>query len=79
MILSSEVVRPDDLASGLQNTFVSVVESLGMLPDRILVQNPQILASLKAPAAAIGVRVVSARRLKAIPEARQELTAYLGR
>jgi hypothetical protein len=78
MILATEVVRAADIAAGLLNTFVGVVENLEMLPDRILVQNPEVLEALKVPAASIGVRVIRARRLKAIPAARQELTAYLG-
>jgi hypothetical protein len=71
-------VKPDEIASAVSKTLLNVLQSVEMLPARVNVDKEEALAYLEPACAAIGIRAAKVRQLKAIPDAREELTNYMG-
>lgn len=78
MILTTHPSEPGAVAQNLGEQFLMVVENLQMLPAQVQVSREDVQAFLEPFAAPLGVRVVRARRLKALEAAREEMAMFLG-
>lgn len=78
MILNTDIVKPDDLPSALAHSLLDIVEQVGRLPAKVLVGQEEALTILQPVGNLLGIQISKVRRLRAIEEARNDLSAFMG-